>query len=52
MSLDKTQIEYKNVQKKGCSIWVNDDLRFPFIFLFLKSKTANFALVCVIILGN
>ena len=27
-------------------------LRFPFIFLFMKSEGANFARVCIIILGN
>ena len=28
--------------KRGCSVWLKN-LRFPFIFLFMKSKVANFA---------
>ena len=28
---------------RGCSVWVKKPLRFPFMFLFMKSKGANFA---------
>ena len=37
--------------QSACSVWVKN-LRFLVIFLFMKSKGANFALLCIIALGN